>query len=118
MEFLSEEHKARFNECIKMDKTYPSDIERYALFYILSGNKDIWGKGIENFYSFEEQGILKKGLKKCLCSSSERLVKLGFNLYNGTAVGKENSVRDMFMSLDEANTKLALNAIKIRFGVI
>lgn len=118
MEFLSEEHEARFNECIKKDRTYPSDIERYALFYILSGSKDIWGKGVDNFYSFEEQGILKKGLKKCLCSSSEALIRLGFNLYNGTAVGKENSIRDIFMSLDEANTEVALNAIKIRFRVV
>lgn len=118
MEFLSEEHKARFYQCIKKDKTCSSDIERYALFYILSGNEDIWGKGIDNFYSFKEHGILKKGLRRCLCSSSERLLKLGFNLYNGATIGKENSVRDMFMSLDKENTKLALNAIKIRFRVI
>ncbi|MBC2580594.1 DUF6075 family protein [Clostridium sp. DJ247] len=114
MKFLSKEHEERFNQCILKDRTASTDVERYALFYILSGSKDIWRKGVEKFYSFENQGILKSGLRIDLCTSSRASIKLAFNLYNGATIGKDISVMDIFTSLDTENKKLALTAIEYR----
>ena len=44
MEFLSDKHKERFKELILKDKTNRSDVERLSLFYILSGNEDLYCK--------------------------------------------------------------------------
>ena len=113
--FLNEVHKARFNECIKRDETGSGDVERIALFYILSGNSDIWSKGIDNIYCFKENGIKINSLKKLfLCSSSNKLVELAFNLYNGFAT-KNMDPRSLFSSLDSDNLQLVLNSLKIRF---
>jgi len=113
--FLNGIHEARFNECIKRDETGSGDVERIALFYILSGNSDIWSKGIDNIYCFKENGIKINSLKKLfLCSSSNKLVKLAFNLYNGIAT-KNMDPRSLFSSLDNDNLQLVINSLKIRF---
>lgn len=46
------------------------------------------------------------------CSSSRKLIRLAFNLYNGY----EADVVDTFSILDYDNFNLAINAIKIRFN--
>lgn len=113
MKFLNNKHEERFLECISKDRTCTGDVERYALFYILTGSNDIWSKGINSFYDFNKQGIKSpRSLGKLyLSTSSLYLVKLAYNLYNGY---KSETVLDTFSSLDKENTRLALNAIKIR----
>ncbi|WP_186430907.1 DUF6075 family protein [Clostridium sp. BSD9I1] len=113
MKFLNKVHEERFLECISKDRTCTGDVERYALFYILTGSNDIWWKGIDKYYDFKEHGIKSpRSLGKlCLCNSSLYLVKLAYNLYNGY---KSETVLETFSSLDKENTRLALNAIKIR----
>ena len=108
-------HKTHFQKLLEEDNTYPSDAERIALFYIISGNSDLYGKR-SYIYDFK-----KRGIKKCLqnedvdfSSSMKSLIRLGFNLYNGYT-DNFTSPAKLFYSLDEDNQRLALNAISIRF---
>lgn len=114
IEFLSDEHKKRFYQCLHKDKTYQGDRERFALFYILTGCDELWEKNIINFYDFEKQ-LIKSRFKVDLSSGSKAMVKLAFHLYNDNNKLFQNSIVYTFNSLDEANTKLAINAITIRF---
>ena len=113
MKFLSEEHENRFNNLVSMDRTYSEDIERHALFYIISGNDELFPR-YDKIYDFKKNMLKASWSKTPLCSSGDKLMQLGVNLYNGNA--KRNlSVCDVFSSLDRKNRRLALNAIEIRF---
>lgn len=104
----------RFNQLLQKDGTYERDLERKALFYILAGNLDLYSK-VNFIYDFEDKGIKPECLESegvDFCSSSRKLIKLGFNLFNSFPA----DVIDTFYVLDEDNFNLALNAIKIRFG--
>lgn len=46
----------RFNDLLERDQTSPGDYERKALFYILSGNKDLYQK-VNGIYDFENHWI-------------------------------------------------------------
>ena len=104
----------RFSELLQRDGTHEGDFERKALFYIIAGNDDLYGK-VGYIYDFQE-GIINP---KCLeseevdfCSSSRKLIKLAYNLYNSRHGA---DVVDTFYMLDDDNFNLALNAIKLRF---
>ena len=108
-------HKIQFQKLLEEDNTYPRDTERIALFYIISGNSDLYKKRT-CIYDFKKHGI-----KNCLqnedvdfSSSMKSLIRLGFNLYNGYT-DNSTSPSSLFYSLDEDNQRLALNAILIRF---
>ena len=108
-------HKIQFEKLLEEDNTYPRDTERNALFYIISGNSDLYKKRTF-IYDFKNHGI-----KNCLqnedvdfSSSMKSLIRLGFNLYNGYT-DNSTSPSSLFYSLDEDNQRLALNAILIRF---
>lgn len=112
--FLFPEHQERFEQFIQQDGTHPKDRERQALFYIFAGYRDL-GDRIDHFYDFEGRMIRPEGFGEVdLTSSSRALVELAFNLYNNYECG---TVVDLFASLDERNRRLAVEAIKIRFGV-
>lgn len=77
-------HKRQFQNLLAEDDTFPGDTERIALFYIISGNSDLYRKR-SYIYDFKKHSI-----KKCLqneevdfSSSMKSLIRLGFNLYNG-----------------------------------
>lgn len=104
----------RYNELMKKDGTDKEDLERKALFYILAGNIDLYSK-VNYIYNFKERIINPECLeseKVDFCSSSRRLIKLAYNLFNSFPA----DVIDTFYLLDEDNFELALNAIKIRFN--
>lgn len=51
------------------------------------------------------------------CSSSKKLIRLAFNLYNGyTDDNYNNDVLHIFSNLDSDNFELALTALRIRFN--
>lgn len=115
MEFTVPIHKIQFEKLLEEDNTYPGDKERMALFYIISGNSDLYGKRAL-IYDFKDHCI-----KRCLqnedidfSSSMISLIRLGFNLYNGYT-DHSTSPTSLFYNLDEDNQILALNAISIRF---
>lgn len=107
--------KERYDELIEKDGTYKGDNEREALFYILAGNMDLYRK-VDYIYDFKERAITPECLEGGvdLPSSSRRLIKLAYNLFNSYPA----DVIDSFAGLDEDNFNLALNAIKIRFNLI
>jgi hypothetical protein len=118
--FLSHDHEERFNELLERDNTRLKDNERQALFFVLSGNEDLFRK-IDNFYDFEDHSIRPEGFNEVdLTSSTKALVELAFNLYNNYShvESEMKSVLDLFASLDENNFELALMAIRVRFNQI
>ena len=104
----------RFNELIERDGTTPGDRERASLFWILANNDDLYRKA-RYIYDFEERCIRPECLEGeiDLCSSSRRLIKLGFNLFN--SINKAD-VTDVLCVLDNENFATAIEAIKIRFN--
>lgn len=112
--FLFPEHQERYEEFMRRDGTHPKDRERQALFFVFAGVEDL-GDRINHFYEFEGRMIRPEGFEEVdLTSSSRAMVELAFNLYNNYPCG---TVVNLFANLDERNRQLAVEAIKIRFGV-
>ncbi|MCT4563501.1 MAG: DUF6075 family protein [Maledivibacter sp.] len=118
MLFKNEEHQQRFMHLVAEDGMHPKDVERQVLFYILSGNHDLYQKR-HSIYDFSEHMISSECLTASevdFSTSSKALIRLGFNLYNGyTDMGI--SPLDIYYSLDEANYILAQESMNIRFGM-
>lgn len=117
MNYINEEHQRNFYTLLDEDKTNIHDTERQSLFYILSGNKDLYQKR-KNIYDCKKHCIIRclnTGKTRIdLSSGAKALVILGFNLYNDMNENKY-SICDVFKNLDDKNKMLALGAIKIRF---
>lgn len=99
------------------NKTHPSDVERWALFYIIAGNHDLHRKA-NYIYDFVEHQIEPDCLYDSglgFCSSSRSLVKLAYNLYNGYQ-DNDLSPADLLSGLDAENFYLASESMAIRFG--
>ena len=104
----------RYKKLIEKDGTSEGDTERKALFYILAGNIDLYTKA-DHIYNFKERAITPECLDNGMvdfCSSSRKLVKLAYNLFNSFPA----DIIDTFYVLDEDNFNLALNSIKLRFN--
>lgn len=113
VEFANEKHKRNFDTLCIMDSTYDSDYERKTLFYILSGNTELYNIA-EKLYDIESHSIKIRSINKAVLSSSaKKLLLVGLNLYNNYK--NTNSILDTFACLDENNFFVALQAIKIRF---
>lgn len=104
----------KFNELIIKDNTNESDIERQSLFYILAGNDELY-RNADSIYNFDERMIDLEVIERNhlkVGNGAKSLIKLGFNLYNGT----ETDLLSVFINLDNENFELALNAIQFRFN--
>lgn len=115
--FLSRKHMENYLDLVTEDQMHTGDVERASLFYIISGNNDLYKKR-RFIYNPEDHGI-----KRCFdnrdvdfSSSMKALVRLGFNLYNGWSDAYTTPV-DLLRCLDDNNRKLAENAIQIRFDI-
>lgn len=105
----------RLSQLLEEDKTSYDDLERKSLFYIIAGNNDLYSK-VKSIYDFKEHSIKSDCLnskKVDFCTSSKKLIELGFNLFNGN---NKADVLDTFSSLDENNFNLAIEALKIRLN--
>lgn len=114
--FLSIQHQERFNELLLKECVGKNDLERYAMFFIISGNDDLYKKA-KYIYDFNKSCIFPDvfvNSKVDFCSSSKNLIKLAFNLYNN--YDSDQTVIDTFCYLDDSNFSLAIEAIKIRFN--
>lgn len=110
--FLSLEHEKRYKDLIQRDNTNSNDIERQAMFFILSGNEELYRK-VDYLYDFRENCITPEGMEEVdLTSSTKGLVELAFNLYNSYPM---RSITELFSLLDDQNKQLAFQAIKMRF---
>lgn len=111
---IMEKQNLRMKQLLERSDAYTGDLERKALFHILVGNDDLYEK-VNSIYDFEENSIKVDCLDGDVdfASSSRKLIKLGYNLFNGFEV----SVVEVFDGLDEENKRLALEAIRIRFDI-
>lgn len=108
-------HEDRLACLLERDGTNERDLERKSLFYILSGNIDLYNK-VDHIYDFEANSIKSKCLESGetdFCSSSRNLIKLAYNLYNGYGA----DVLETFAGLDQDNFNLAMEAIKMRLKI-
>lgn len=119
MEFLGTQHETRFNE-LKAKAQIQYDVERLPVMYILAGNSDLYRKA-SKIYNFEkgnfnvdidEDGKVQFDVD--LSSGTRALALLAFDLYSAN---NTQGVYSTFNSLDEANSILAINAIKLRFRI-
>jgi len=103
----------RLEELMEKDRTLLDDKKRKAFFFIIAGNDDLYSK-VNFIYDFNERNIKSDCFENenvDFCNSSNRLIKLAFNLYNSFPA----DVYDTFYLLDDKNLKLAINAIRMRF---
>jgi len=114
--FVSSEHKERFINMMIEDDMSPHDSERASLFYIITGNDDL----------YEKRRFIYDPCEHCIracfndvnvdfSSGLRYLIRLGFNLYNGWS-DRYTTPLFLFGSLDGRNLLLAGNAIMIRFN--
>ena len=113
--FLSSKHMENYLDLVIEDQMCTGDVERASLFYIISGNDVLYRKR-RFIYDPKDHSI-----KRCLdntnvdfSSSIKALIRLGFNLYNGSS-DEYTTPMDLLGYLDNNNKKLAGNAIQIRF---
>ncbi|HKL79845.1 MAG TPA: DUF6075 family protein [Mobilitalea sp.] len=113
--FLSGKHMENYLDLVMEDQMCTGDVERASLFYIISGNDDLYRKR-RFIYDPKDHSI-----KRCLdntdvdfSSSIKALIRLGFNLYNGWSDEYTTPV-NLLGCLDDNNRKLARNALQIRF---
>lgn len=104
----------RYQQLIERSGATPGDLERKALFHIIAGNDELYSN-VDSLYDFNENVIRTECLEGdvYLSSSSRKLVKLAYHLYNGY----EASVVEVFSGLGDEDAKLAIEAIKIRFDI-
>ncbi|MCT4686583.1 DUF6075 family protein [Vallitalea sp.] len=113
--FLNEEHITKYNILIQKGGTNKNDSERNALFFILSGNIDLYQKA-DYIYDFVERCIEPECLNNTnidFCTSSIALIKLAYNLYNGYKT--EETILCILKCLDKDNLNLCINGLKVRF---
>ncbi len=114
--FVSGTHKERFITMMIEDNMSPGDVERASLFYIISGNEDLYRKRRYIYDTYEHC------IRTCLdntevdfSSGMKSLIRLGFNLYNGWS-DRYTTPMSLLGSLDNCNLQLAGNAIMTRFN--
>jgi hypothetical protein len=118
MYFLNDSHKSKFNS---ISKFYPQmlaycDNERISLFYIISGNDDLYRKK-HVLYDFINNHLIFESFNSTntdFCSSSKALIRLALNLFNGYS-DTFTSPLQILGCLGSNNYKLAITAIKLRF---
>jgi len=107
------EQEERYFTLLAKDHTHPTDNYRQALFHIFAGSEDLYSK-VEYFYDFKDHSIIPEGLEEVdLSSSSWKMVKLAFNLYNGYP---SDDPLTLLSGLDDQNFEVCLRAMRLRFG--
>ena len=113
--FIDNIHKSRYLELLGIAGVSEYNLERQSLFYIISGNKDLYSKK-NVIYDFYENAILSDCIisgEVDFCSSSKALIRLAYNLYNGYTDNYTNPLSLLYV-LDPKNLFLAYQAILIR----
>ncbi len=114
--FISSVHKERFISMMIEDDMSSRDLERASLFYIITGNDDLYEK--RRFTYDPSEHCISDCLNDANIDFSSgmcSLIRLGFNLYNGWS-DRYTTPMSLLGSLDSLNLLLAANAIMIRFN--
>jgi hypothetical protein len=113
--FIDSFHRAKYEKLAAVAGLRDYDLERMALFYIISGNEDLYVKK-KAIYDFFDNSIMPECLTAGnvdFCSSSKALIRLGFNLYNGYCDYETNPLFLLY-GLDSKNLFIAYQAILLR----
>lgn len=111
--FLCKKHLERFIELTNIDNTNINDTERKALFFIISGNAELWDNRTK-IYDTKKHMINSRSINKLPISSSAKAMLLAsLNLYNSY---KCLDFTSTFSCLDNKNLNIMLNGIVIRFS--
>ena len=120
MQYINGKQEKRFKELLLQAKLKYKDKERQSLFYVMSGNDDLY-KQVNRIYDFWKQQLNcinedgEVAIEDIFVSSSSgALLKLALELYNQST---NISVNELFRNLDDNNSRLAINAIKIRYSI-
>ena len=98
------------------DDMSPGDVERASLFYIISGNEDLYRKRRYIYDTYEHcTRTCLDNTEVDFSSGMKSLIRLGFNLYNGWS-DRYTTPMSLLGSLDNCNLRLAGNAIMTRFN--
>lgn len=117
MRFLSMDHKIKFTDLIKRDKVQTFDLERHAVFYIISANEELYDK-VQSIYNFEKHNLQQDILNKISLSSvASKMLQLGYSLLNGTCK-TYNDVNYLFSDFDIQPFEVCVYALRIFFGNI
>jgi hypothetical protein len=120
MVFKDNQHKEFYNDCIVKAQAH-NDPYRKALFYAL-GLTNETRRNISSLYDFNERGILLNGLNNgWQTSTSLRVTRMAFNLYNGFA-GDIGDGNDQYAGLytpyhlfDTSLLPFLFEAVKLRY---
>lgn len=114
--FEKEEHECRFYTIIDKDSTSEFDSERISMFYIISGNTELYSH-LHEIYDCRTHRLKQNPLHKLeyMCSSSQKLLMLALHLYNSRNC-KNITPFEILNNLDRYNLDLALNALHLRFS--
>ncbi|MBH8032984.1 hypothetical protein I6A86_17895 [Clostridioides difficile] len=115
MEFTNKQHKEKYEE-VKQGMGFSNDTGEYASFAYILSSPIIYPKVnliLSKDYKFRGNDEVQE-LISPLSSSEKVLINLAVSLYTSTG---GDSVLDTFTSLDKDNFEIALNSIKIRFGM-
>lgn len=114
--FEKEEHECRFYTIMDKDSTSELDKERISMFYIISGNTELYSH-LHEIYDCRTHCLKRNTLHKLeyICSSSQKLLMLALHLYNNRNC-KNITLFEILNNLDRYNLDLALNALHLRFS--
>lgn len=99
-------------ELMQKDGTHEKDSERKALFHIVASNDELY-KLQNSIYDFDDHSIKPEILDSGICTSSKKLITIGFNLYNGYPT---DDFLNCFRGLDAKNFETVIQALRIRTG--
>jgi hypothetical protein len=118
MYFIDKNHVTNYQKLLFQDHTHPKDIHRKSLFYIISGNEDLYLRRY-SIYDFGNHEILPFNLvdeRMSLGDGSRMLLRLAYNLYNGFDEGKLTP-RDVFYVMNKRDFIVAKGGIDLRFDM-
>ncbi len=113
--FIDKEHRTNFKKMMQFSNADLSDRERVSLFYILS-SIDKFREFPERYYDFKTEMIDVSNIDCTLTDGEQALLQLAFHLFTGSNEYTATPV-STFGLLGFEWSFIALNAIKLRFGI-
>ena len=113
--FTDKSHYLYYNNLVKETETEANDWERLTLFYLLTSIKK-FREAPKKFLFFNEIRPNPQTFRELLSTEEQALIQLAFYLYCDKSIFKIG-ILDLFNSLGEEKTIIAITAIKLRFNI-
>lgn len=110
MIFKDTDHRQKYREII--GKMSSRDVYHAALAYLLALDENIHGTRISDCFNFSNDSIKLSAFEEdWITGTDRRVIRLGFNLWNGA---QEANVSDVFSAGDDL--EYLFEAVRIRLG--